>query len=185
MTRPDAADITGADLTSGIATASTAKPEDGSTPDTSSESLTTATDSTSSTASITETGLGTSKSDVGTSTSDRFSRALEPDGPRAPDLLPAPDGEVVSGEWVRVPSDALPARRPGPVTSEVAAPTLDEPRRDRVEPRDGALVDDPADTDEPEPVEPAEPVVSATATGTEAIADPTPNATANAPTRPT
>ena len=92
---------------------------------------------------------------------------------------------MVSGEWVRVPSDALPARRPGPVTSEVAAPTLDEPRRDRVEPRDGALVDDPADTDEPEPVEPAEPVVSATATGTEAIADPTPNATANAPTRPT
>ena len=33
-------------------------------------------------------------------------------------------------------------------------------------------------------LEPAEPVVSATATGTEAIAEPTPNATANAPTRP-
>jgi hypothetical protein len=93
---------------------------------------------------------------------------------------------VVSGEWVRVPSDALPARRPGPVASAVAAPGLDEARRDRAVSRDGALVDDPADTDEsvPEPVEPAEPVVSATATGTEAIAEPTPNATASAPTRP-
>ena len=97
---------------------------------------------------------------------------------------------MLSGEWVRVPSDALPARRPGPVASAVAAPGLDEARRDRVVPRAGALVDDPADTDTdadesvPEPVEPAEPVVSATATGTEAIAEPTPNATASAPTRP-
>ena len=95
---------------------------------------------------------------------------------------------MLSGEWVRVPSDALPARRPGPVASAVAAPGLDEARRDRVVPRAGALVDDPADTDAdesvPEPVEPAEPVVSATATGTEAIAEPTPNATASAPTRP-
>ena len=36
-----------------------------------------------------------------------------------------------------------------------------------------------------EPDEPAEPVVSATAIGIAATADPTPNATANAPTRPT
>ena len=55
--------------------------------------------------------------------------------------------------------------------------------RERTLPRTGALVDDP-DADD-EPVEPAEPVVSANATGTAAIAEPTPNATANAPTRPT
>ena len=157
-------------------------------PGASDESPTAATDSTISVASVTETGLGTSESDVGTSTSGGFNRNLEPDGPRAPDFLSAPDGEVLSGEWVRVPSAALPDRRPGPVASAVAAPGFDEARRDRVVPRDGALVDDPADTDAgesvPEPVEPAEPVVSATATGTEAIADPTPNATASAPTRP-
>jgi len=48
---------------------------------------------------------------------------------------------------------------------------------------------DPADGDdgdEDEPVEPAEPEVSANAIpGIEAIAAPTPNATASAPTRPT
>ena len=45
----------------------------------------------------------------------------------------------------------------------------------------------PVDDDEPselEPVEPSEPVV-AKATGIDAIAAPIPNATANAPTRPT
>jgi hypothetical protein len=36
-----------------------------------------------------------------------------------------------------------------------------------------------------DPVDPAEPVVSANATGIDPIAEPTPNATANAPTRPT
>ena len=94
---------------------------------------------------------------------------------------------MLSGEWAREPSATLPDRRPEPAASLVAESALDEPRRDRAVPRDGALVDAPADADEPapEPVEPAEPVVSATATGTEAIAEPTPNATANAPTRPT
>ena len=49
----------------------------------------------------------------------------------------------------------------------------------------GPDVDDP-DCDELEPVEPAEPVGSANATpGIDAIAAPTPNATASAPTRPT
>jgi hypothetical protein len=42
-----------------------------------------------------------------------------------------------------------------------------------------------AESAELDPVEPAEPVVSANATGTDATAEPTPNATANAPTRPT
>ena len=36
-----------------------------------------------------------------------------------------------------------------------------------------------------DPDDPADPVVSANATGTDATAEPTPNATANAPTRPT
>jgi hypothetical protein len=44
---------------------------------------------------------------------------------------------------------------------------------------------DAAESAELDPVEPAEPVVSAKATGTDATAEPTPNATANAPTRPT
>jgi len=57
----------------------------------------------------------------------------------------------------------------------------------RAAPRDGA---DDVDADEvdaasDEPVEPPEPVVSAKAIGTDATAAPTPNATANAPTRPT
>jgi hypothetical protein len=50
------------------------------------------------------------------------------------------------------------------------------------------LVDsDEADPDAAESAEldPVDPVVSANATGTDATADPTPNATANAPTRPT
>ena len=43
--------------------------------------------------------------------------------------------------------------------------------------------DEPAASDDSD--EPDEPVISANATGTAATADPTPNATANAPTRPT
>ena len=53
--------------------------------------------------------------------------------------------------------------------------------------RDGTLVFADADacaSAVPDPVDPADPVVSANAIGTEAIADPTPNATASAPTRP-
>jgi hypothetical protein len=55
--------------------------------------------------------------------------------------------------------------------------------------RDGtrALVDAPPDPDSAalDPVDPAEPVVSAAANGIAATADPTPRATARAPTRPT
>jgi hypothetical protein len=43
---------------------------------------------------------------------------------------------------------------------------------------------DPDDADDASEVDPGEPVVSANATGTDATAEPTPNATANAPTRP-
>jgi hypothetical protein len=49
-----------------------------------------------------------------------------------------------------------------------------------------ALVDaEPCVSAALDPVDPAEPVVSADANGTDAIAEPTPSATAKAPTRPT
>jgi len=66
---------------------------------------------------------------------------------------------------------------------------LDESRAVALrDPRLGALVDSAPADEESEafaPVEPAEPVVSAKAIGIDPIAEPTPNATASAPTRPT
>jgi hypothetical protein len=67
-------------------------------------------------------------------------------------------------------------------------PPPEEPLRapDRAD-RAGAAVEDP-DDDVPaefDPVDPDDPVVSASANGTDEIADPTPRATASAPTRPT
>jgi hypothetical protein len=49
------------------------------------------------------------------------------------------------------------------------------------------VLDDEAPADESalDPVDPPEPVVSANANGIAAAAEPTPKATANAPTRPT
>jgi hypothetical protein len=44
---------------------------------------------------------------------------------------------------------------------------------------------DPAPVESAVELDPAEPVVSANAIGIDATAEPTPNATANAPTRPT
>jgi hypothetical protein len=61
-------------------------------------------------------------------------------------------------------------------------------RTTRDGPRDGVLgevADTDGESDTAEPVDPAEPDVSANANGTDAIAEPTPSATANAPTRPT
>lgn len=62
------------------------------------------------------------------------------------------------------------------------------PGPSRPERRDGALVEDPGDREasvEPDPVDPADPVVSANATGIDPTTEPTPKATARAPTRPT
>jgi hypothetical protein len=53
---------------------------------------------------------------------------------------------------------------------------------DDVEDPDG---DAPAEFDPDDPDDPDDPVVSANANGTDEIADPTPRATASAPTRPT
>ena len=55
---------------------------------------------------------------------------------------------------------------------------------ERVAPRFGVVVF-AADSEALAPAEPAEPVVSANAVGIAATAEPTPRATANAPTRPT
>ena len=64
----------------------------------------------------------------------------------------------------------------------------DEPPRPAPAPRDGtdALVDAEDESEgADDPVDPDDPVVSANATGTTATTEPTPNATASAPTRPT
>ena len=79
--------------------------------------------------------------------------------------------------------------RPLRALAEREAPVEDlSARAARAAARDGVLVE-AADTDgeftAAEPLDPAEPAVSANANGTDAIAEPTPNATANAPTRPT
>jgi hypothetical protein len=87
-------------------------------------------------------------------------------GDSAPESVPAPE------------SEPAPESRP----AEGAA----GPRLTR-EPRVGAVF---ADSDDDAPfeaseVDPADPVVSANAFGSAATPEPTPNATANAPTRPT
>ena len=90
---------------------------------------------------------------------------------------PAISGELVSESVEELPEFASAADPPA---------TAREPPRDRASGRDD--VDVPAvvdDASEAEPVDPGDPVVSAKATGTEAIAEPTPSTTASAPTRPT
>jgi hypothetical protein len=66
-----------------------------------------------------------------------------------------------------------------PVAEPPADPATRAERDIRPEGPDPVLVEPAAALD------PADPVVSANATGKEATAEPTPNATANAPTRPT
>jgi len=104
--------------------------------------------------------------------------------------LPLAAEKASLSEPATVPPD--PRRPVGEALEESSAEsaTEDPPRPARAAPREGAddFGADDSDDDEPdddEPVEPPEPVVSATATGTDATAAPTPRATANAPTRPT
>jgi len=71
------------------------------------------------------------------------------------------------------------------VESPLPDPTDEPPRPARTGPRAGTFVDAEAPASaELEPEDPAEPVVSANAMGIDATAEPTPRATANAPTRP-
>ena len=114
-----------------------------------------------------------------------------PDVPDVPALRP-PDGGFAAGESLFGESEAgSPAVDPAEAPRLLDEPwseALAAPLRARDGPRAGALVDAgaPEDASPPrEPVDPAEPVVSAAANGVDAIADPTPRATASAPTRPT
>ena len=104
-----------------------------------------------------------------TTTPARRSRALPAEDPE-----PAPPP--------RLPEDAA----PGDSLSDDTVPD-GTPRPARAGPRDGTedLGAEVVDDDSVEPAEPPDPVVSANAAGTAAAAEPTPNATANAPTRPT
>ena len=101
-------------------------------------------------------------------------------------LLPA-DGDEVVGEGLRrVGAAGAGVPPPRTVESEAddGAGVLERPER-----RAGAVVlagEVAADESEvPVPVDPAEPVVSANANGIAARPEPTPRATASAPTRPT
>ena len=105
---------------------------------------------------------------------------------RTPDDEAAP-GESLFDDSEDTPSAVDPTEAPR-LLDEPSPATLAAPPRARGAPREGAFVDADAPADESsalEPVEPAEPVVSAAANGTDTIAEPTPRATARAPTRPT
>ena len=103
--------------------------------------------------------------------------ALSSESPPPTDVGESPSdaGFTAPGARLPVSVDARPSAE-----SETAG----LPRSARAAPRDGLVADD-ADDVSADPVEPAEPVVSASATGIDAAADPMPKATANAPTRPT
>jgi hypothetical protein len=103
-------------------------------------------------------------------------------------VLPAadPPGTPARGD-TDSPSPASGAEL-APVAVSEAAPDPRAPPRvaaDREPARDAVDFDAESDADAESADEPAEPVVSANATGIAATAEPTPNATANAPTRPT
>jgi hypothetical protein len=95
-----------------------------------------------------------------------------------PDADTAPDGED--------PPDVEPPDNEPPDDVPVGEPEeLDDPVVDGEDPDDEDPAVDEDELDELEPPEPPEPLGSAKATtGTDAIAAPTPNATASAPTRP-
>jgi hypothetical protein len=114
----------------------------------------------------------------------------------SPTLPRAPAGEMGTGESLLTEldddrSEVDPTDAPRlPEVADLPSPEpLDEPPRARAVSRAGTFVDavcDPGRVSAAlEPVEPADPIVSANATGIAAAAEPTPKATANAPTRPT
>ena len=110
------------------------------------------------------------------------SPGLVADDPSEEASLPDPAGTPTD------PRRPEPADEPPEEEPPEESPTDEPPRPPRAAPRDGtdALVDvDDESEGADEPVDPADPVVSANATGTTATTEPTPNATASAPTRPT
>jgi hypothetical protein len=93
--------------------------------------------------------------------------------------VPGAESESASASGAEA-DDEVPLRG-----SVVAAASRSDPVRAPARGPRGTLVDSPDDGWDWSPVEPAEPVVSAYDMGIAAIAEPTPNATARAPTRPT
>jgi hypothetical protein len=119
---------------------------------------------------------------AGASTTTSVDAGVSTDARDEP-MLPA-DGVGRVLELVRPDAAGAPPPRAGE-SEDVAGEEALLPRPER---RAGALVlvDDPVDADESAlPVDPDEPVVSANANGIAARPDPTPSATASAPTRPT
>ena len=109
------------------------------------------------------------------------SRPPDPSRPSAESAPAEPDaGRPAPGTRPRTGRDGP----PDPDEAAIEGRLAEEDRG--VEDRGVEDADDEPEASEPaEPVDPPEPVVSANATGTDATAEPTPNATANAPTRPT
>ena len=128
-------------------------------------------------------------------TGDDAGAEIRSSGPTPAAPTPARSDE--SSRADRVPTvtatPAAPVERPprALTTDEDADEDADKDlplRTTRDGPRDGVLgevADTDGESDTAEPVDPTEPDVSANANGTDAIAEPTPRATANAPTRPT
>ncbi len=212
LTRPEAADITGAEATGGATTSTTGTDTESeeSPIATSGESATATPESATSTrpdrtersargiradASSTPASSTPAPAEPAPAELERDGRVTDPartpedpaesppttDGADAPNPEPDPRPRTTAAESLAAESSAV---VPPPAVS--AAP--DPPRPARPAPRDGAddFVPDGEPAESEEPVDPDEPVVSANATGNDdANAEPTPNATANAPTRPT
>jgi hypothetical protein len=111
-------------------------------------------------------------------------------GWRTPELaaVPATSGEslplAADGDPLPDPADPDP-RQPDPATDPATDPVDVRACLRAGDDVVAGVPDDAGDDDaDDDPVEPADPVVSANATGAHATAEPTPNATANAPTRP-
>ena len=112
-------------------------------------------------------------------------------GPAPAAPTPARSDESSRADRVSTEAAALAAPVERPLRALTTGEDADNDlplRTTRDGPRDGVLgevADTDGESDTAEPVDPAEPDVSANANGTDAIAEPTPSATANAPTRPT
>jgi hypothetical protein len=177
--------ITGADAAAGAATAAGATT-------TATSGAATESSTTGGAESLPPTGATTEPRDGTDTTAPRLT-PTPPGATTAPDrrscALPAGDPGLTPPP--RLPESAVPGASLSDEPLPADAVPDDAPRPARAGPRDGAFVDsdaadpEPAESAELDPDDPPDPVVSANATGTDATAEPTPRATANAPTRPT
>jgi hypothetical protein len=108
-----------------------------------------------------------------------------------PDALPAPTPLTPPATTARrvaviTGTDATDRTAAGGEVLPVTTPPAEPATRAERDTRPGVPgIVDPVLVESAAALDPADPVVSANATGKDATADPTPNATANAPTRPT